>query len=410
MRASCPDGLPEPAIVLGSDGRITAANELAGSLFGSRERLLERDPACFLGDITNLLDWLAADDGPHVMRCRLRGRRENDVPIVIDLSARRRGDGRSREALCLLRELGKARLASEAQRYFDIAFEQSPIGMALFNTDGEYIRVNSSLCTMLGRDAAELLGRRDQEFTHPDDRQSDVDAAWRILEGEIDNWQCEKRFTRPDGTIVWAIANLTFLRSPDGHPLSWVGQFQDITQAKSQEERLRKLADRDALTGLFNRRRLEAELEDRVGHGHSGSLLIVDLDGFKQVNDTHGHHAGDRFLVIVASALREAIRDTDVVARIGGDEFALLLPGAGLPDAKALAGQIADLVGGLRLDFDDELSVSASVGVATFRPEREVTPAELLAEADGAMYRAKSTGVRRRRRVLTRAARRASPR
>jgi diguanylate cyclase (GGDEF)-like protein/PAS domain S-box-containing protein len=403
-----PDGLPEPAVVLGSDGRIKAANDLAVAMFGSPGRLLDRDLGCFLGETTELLEWLASDDGPALMRCRLRGRRENDVPIVIDLSASRLVEGRSREALCLLRQLGEDRLATEAQRYFDIAFEQSPIGMALFNTDGQYIRVNSSLCEMLGRGAEELLGRRDQEFTHPDDRQSDVDAAWRILEGEIDNWQCEKRFTRPDGTVVWAIANLTFLRSPDGHPLSWVGQFQDITRAKSQEERLRKLADRDALTGLFNRRRLEAELEDRVGHGHSGSLLIVDLDGFKQVNDTHGHHAGDRLLVIVASALREAIRDTDVVARIGGDEFALLLPGAGMPDAQALAAQIADLIDGLRLDFDDEVSVSASVGVATFRPEREVTPEELLAEADGAMYRAKSTSMGRRRRVLTRAGPRGS--
>ncbi|MGH2722601.1 MAG: PAS domain S-box protein [Actinomycetota bacterium] len=96
--------------------------------------------------------------------------------------------------------------------------------MALFNTDGEYVRVNAALCAFLGRTREELIGRRDQEFTHPDDRQSDVDAAWRILRGEIHTWQCEKRFVRPDGGIVWAIANLTFLRDADGNPMTWVGQ------------------------------------------------------------------------------------------------------------------------------------------------------------------------------------------
>src|SRR5689334_10049228 len=94
----------------------------------------------------------------------------------------------------------------------DAAFDAMPIGMALFNTDGEYIRVNSALCALLGRGADQLLGLRDQELTHPDDRQSDLDAAERILDGEFDTWQCEKRFVRPCGEVVWTYANLTFLR------------------------------------------------------------------------------------------------------------------------------------------------------------------------------------------------------
>ena len=135
--------------------------------------------------------------------------------------------------------------------------------MALFNTDGEYVRVNAALCRLLGRTEAELLGRRDQEFTHPDDRQSDVDAAWRILRGEIHTWQCEKRFRRPDGSVVWALANLTFLRDEDGNPISWMGQFQDVSDRKRNEKELEESLS------------LLAATLDATADG----VLVVDPDG-----------------------------------------------------------------------------------------------------------------------------------
>ena len=142
--------------------------------------------------------------------------------------------------MCVVVEPDRERVAYEAQRHFDIAFDAAPLGMALFNTDGEYVRVNASLCRLLGRTEDELLGRRDQELTHPDDRQSDIDAAWRILRGEIHTWQCEKRFLRPDGSVVWALANLTFLRDEEGNPISWMGQFQDVTDRKRDEKALQE--------------------------------------------------------------------------------------------------------------------------------------------------------------------------
>ena len=142
-----------------------------------------------------------------------------------------------------LRELDRDELATEAHRYFGVAFDNAPIGMALFDTDGRYVRVNAALCRILGRTADSLLGRRDQEFTHPDDRQADIDAAWEILGGRRDTHQTEKRFVRPDGTVVWTLANLTFLRDPAGRPLSWVGQFQDITARRESEQALRRQHD-----------------------------------------------------------------------------------------------------------------------------------------------------------------------
>ena len=381
--------IPEPVVLLTPDGSVVAANEDAVQMFGSRRYLESARPAV-IEDEKAFGRWLAGRDSRQVLRMRTQGTRENGVPFTVDVSARRiTHDGRSL-GLCVLHELTDDRLMTEAQLYFDAAFETAPIGMALFNTDGEYIRVNESLCRLLDRSADQLLGRRDQEFTHPEDRQSDVDAAWRILSGEIDTWQCEKRFVRPDNSVVWAIANLTFLRTPDGLPLSWVGQFQDITARKGQEAHLRELADRDPLTGVFNRRRLEAQLSARLSAGKLGALLILDLDGFKEINDAHGHRTGDRVLIGVATALQESLRDDDLVARIGGDEFAILLDGATEKDARNVAALALEVVRSRRFRFDPDTKVSASIGIAGFGPHERHSIASLMAEADRAMYQVKA--------------------
>ena len=218
--------LPEAALEVDGRGTVVAANGLARTLFG---------PPPALAGVNGFLQWLAGDD-EGVFRGRLHTRRANGVPLTLALSARRLS-GRA-GAVCMVVEPDRERVAYEAQRHFDIAFDAAPIGMALFNTDGEYVRVNAALCRLLGRTEADLLGRRDQELTHPDDRQSDVDAAWRILRGEIHTWQCEKRFLRPDGAVVWVLANLTFLRDEEGNPISWMGQFQDVSERKHDEKAL----------------------------------------------------------------------------------------------------------------------------------------------------------------------------
>ena len=218
--------LPEAALRVDRRGAVVGSNRLANTLF--------RPPPALTG-VVGFLAWLRSDDRS-VFRGQLHGQRASGVPLTLVLSARRLPDRQG--AVCILAESDRQRVASEAQRHFDIAFDAAPIGMALFNTDGEYIRVNAALCRLLGRSEAELLGRRDQEFTHPDDRQSDVDAAWRILRGEIHTWQCEKRFLRPDGGAVWVLANLTFLRDEAGNPISWMGQFQDVSERKRTEKEI----------------------------------------------------------------------------------------------------------------------------------------------------------------------------
>ncbi|HEX2150259.1 MAG TPA: PAS domain S-box protein, partial [Actinomycetota bacterium] len=245
------DLLPDAAVHLDEQGGLVAQNELAAITFGSVDSCGESPVASALLGVPGFKAWLGSG-GSELFAGRLEVLRSNGVPITVRVNARRIGDQGG--ALCLLHEQDRAQVALEAQRYFDVAFDAAPIGMALFNTDGEYVRVNAALSAFLGRSEAELLGRRDQEFTHPDDRQADVDAAWRILGGEMSTWQCEKRFLRPDGTVVWAMANLTFLRDSEGNPLSWMGQFQDITTRKSAEVQLerqrRQLAEAQSLARL----------------------------------------------------------------------------------------------------------------------------------------------------------------
>ncbi|MEA2154488.1 MAG: hypothetical protein QOE11_628 [Solirubrobacteraceae bacterium] len=338
-------------------------------------------------------------EGP-LSQGRAEATRRDGVPLVVEVSATAPNEGRR---LVFLRKLDAPRLVEESERLLQVAFETAPIGMAFFNTEGEYLRVNPALCRLLDRSEADLLGHRDQEFTHPEHRASDVAAAWRILQGEIDTWQTEKRFLLPDGGSVWAIANMTFLRDEEGRALTWLGQFQDITARKALEDRLRREADEDPLTGLPNRRHLEESIRLTLSmshrHGFAGSVLVLDLDGFKEINDTHGHAVGDAALAAVAQALSRRLRSTDLLARIGGDEFAVLLRVTGGEAARTLAADLVRAVRATKLaDGKPSISLDASIGVADFGEPPLPSVNELLASADAAMYAAKrdSAGGERR--------------
>jgi diguanylate cyclase (GGDEF)-like protein len=153
-------------------------------------------------------------------------------------------------------------------------------------------------------------------------------------------------------------------------------------------------ADHDALTDLYNRRRLTGELERLLAHAtryqHSGALLMLDLDNFKLVNDSYGHAAGDRVLKSVAKGLAERVRETDVVARLGGDEFAVLLPEANLAQAVGLAENLRDLIHEAQPELP--MAIGVSIGVAVFEPDHRLGIDEVMAAADSALYTAKERG------------------
>jgi PAS domain S-box-containing protein len=228
-----PGGLslaPDAVLEVDARGRLAAANDVAREMFLlAAEDVPGVDVRTLFRDASALQEAFEPGAEPLRRRLKLHGLRTNGVPFPVEASVRRLTFQDEVRALCVMRELDFAELITEASRYFDIAFDSTPLPMAIFNADGEYIRVNDALCAMLGRGPDELLGRRDQEYTHPDDRQADVDAAWDVLEGRRSTIRCLKRFVRPDGSVRRVVANMTFLRDDHGRPLNWVGQFQDLT-------------------------------------------------------------------------------------------------------------------------------------------------------------------------------------
>jgi diguanylate cyclase (GGDEF)-like protein len=201
-----------------------------------------------------------------------------------------------------------------------------------------------------------------------------------------------------DGHLVWVLVTVAAVPDEAGRPAYGIGQIVDITERKRFEGQLQYLADHDALTGLFNRRRFEEELDRALAsaerYGHRGAVLVLDLDGFKHVNDTLGHPVGDELIARLAGTLRDELRESDVIARLGGDEFGVILPEATETEAAAVAAKLLHAVerDGIVADSTGHARVTASVGLATFDGADGLSAEELLVEADIAMYDAKEAG------------------
>ncbi|MDX6666782.1 MAG: hypothetical protein QOK04_162, partial [Solirubrobacteraceae bacterium] len=218
------------------------------------------------------------------------------------------------------------------------------------------------------------------------------------LDDEIPSYQLEQRFIHADREVSWVMLNASLVSDDSGAPLYCIQQLQDIEERKRFEGQLAHLADHDPLTGLFNRRRFGREVSRQISYaqryGGGGAVLIIDIDNFKQINDTLGHNAGDEVMMEVAHLLRERLRDTDILARLGGDEFAVLLPHAAADDAEALAQALLDAVRGESIAVGGErpTRLTTSLGMAFFGTGSKTTPEDLLIDADVAMYDAKQQG------------------
>src|SRR4051812_41090984 len=283
----------------------------------------------------------------------------------------------------------------EAEERFRRSFEDAAIGMALVGTDGSFLRTNRSLCDMLGYREAELLGKTFQDITHPEDLDADLDQVRRMLIGEIRTYQMEKRYFHKEGHVVWILLSVSMVHDEEGEPLYFVSQIQDISERKVLEERLKHRAFHDALTGLPNRHllvnRLSHALDRTRRRGdRQAVVLFMDLDGFKVVNDSLGHDAGDHLLVLLAERLRRCLRPEDTLARFGGDEFVVLLEDVEDPgEAVRVAERITNELKRPFMMDGKSLFASFSIGIAQGNA-RTKSPLDLLRDADTAMYRAKS--------------------
>jgi len=230
---------------------------------------------------------------------------------------------------------------------------------------------------------------------HPDDRERVRQALAASLErGEP--YDIEHRIVRPDGAVRMVHQRAELVRDAAGHPVRRVGIVRDITERKAAEAQLAHQATHDPLTGLPNRTLLLDRLGqalDRARRGEpSGAVLFLDLDRFKEVNDTLGHDAGDRLLIAVAGRLRQALREGDTLTRLGGDEFVALLAGAaGAGEATEVAARLAAALARPFTIAGHEYLVAASVGIV-LATGAYARAEEVLRDADVAMYRAKAAG------------------
>jgi diguanylate cyclase (GGDEF)-like protein/PAS domain S-box-containing protein len=282
-----------------------------------------------------------------------------------------------------------------AEERFRRAFDDAAIGMALVSTDGQFQRVNRALTDITGYGAERLTGMTFAEITHPDDRSRDLEALQRMVGGEIDRYQTEKRYVHADGRTVWINLNVSAVRDGEGRLLYFITQMQDTSERKQAEEKLAHQASHDPLTGLPNRTLLDDRMTVALARLRRAELpfavLFLDLDRFKLVNDSFGHEAGDRLLLEVAERLKRLLRPSDTVARLGGDEFALLCESMSPDAAATLAGRVGEAIAEpIRIEGRDVV-VTSSVGIA-LNNDPDVSPGTLLANADAAMYDAKTRG------------------
>ncbi|MGH2969006.1 MAG: putative bifunctional diguanylate cyclase/phosphodiesterase [Solirubrobacteraceae bacterium] len=398
---------PDIVTLHGPNGTLTYVSPACREVLGFEpEELVGRS-----GD-----DFVHADDLPVIVAMRNRAREVDDVSATFRLLRRDERavwveaklhivrdpiTGRAHETHAVIRDvndrLEAQRALAEAEERFRTAFEEGAAGMAIVSTDGRILRVNRALCAVTGHQHTELEGRSMHSLLHSDDRDQHAQESERMLAGQIATARGERRYLHDDGHVVWVSVSTTLVRDAGGSALHFLTQAQDVTERRRYEAELRHMADHDALTGLLNRRSFERELDRHVDHvaryGPRGAAVLLDVDRFKNVNDTLGHGAGDQLIGKVADTLRERLSDGAVIARLGGDEFAVLVPDGSPDDSEATANELLDAIRKLRISSPSGRlrAVSASIGVAPF-DSRRLTGEDVLVNADLAMYEAKESG------------------
>ena len=285
-----------------------------------------------------------------------------------------------------------------SERQFRSIFDAAAMGVMTLGLDGRILEANPTLEQVCDYPSGALHGQALAEYLDAADLAA-LDMFEELLAGDGDRCELEHRFRKNDGSLMWCRTVMALVRDGSGRPEHVVAMLEDITDRKEVEADLVHRTLHDPLTELPNRRlfldRVQKQRTERFLVGAGVAVVFVDMDGFKEVNDSLGHHAGDELLVAVARRLAGAVRPCDAVARFGGDEFVVLAGDVeSATDAAKLAWRLANC---LRAPFSvagATVGVTASMGVA-YSADPEEPAEDIVRKADAAMYLAKQRGSNR---------------
>jgi diguanylate cyclase (GGDEF)-like protein/PAS domain S-box-containing protein len=302
--------------------------------------------------------------------------------------------------LIVLRSVTVSRMRSreaqaESEQRFRLTVDNAPIGMIMVGLDARIIRSNARFGAMIGYDSEDLVGMSVHDITHPDDHATDELFLAQLFADDTGHYEREKRYVHHNGGSVWARVSVTLVRDARGKPLHFVGQSEDITEMRAAQEQLEHRALYDSLTGLANRGLLMDRLTHALAeHRREGEMIAVafcDLDHFKRVNDSLGHHAGDIVLQEVARRLQSVLRHNDTLARVGGDEFVIMLPHVTSEQMAVTILDRAKQAVDAPIEVEGHrINMTFSAGVAIAEPDTSADA--MLRHADRALYAAKEAG------------------
>ena len=281
----------------------------------------------------------------------------------------------------------------ESEEKFRLISESSKVGIFQFDTQGEYVYANEELSVITGLSNQQILSDGWLRAIHDDDK-SVTATQWQSM--LKNNRAIEINCRLNNGEVKWISGHTSLLKSNEQKLIGYLGAIHDITEVKNAQFQLEQMAFYDTLTGLANRRlfrnRLEHVINNLQREGNSLGLILIDLDHFKNINDSLGHDSGDHLLITIAKRLRDCVRASDTVARLGGDEFAIILPG--IHSSLAVSQVAQKILSALKLHTvvkETEIRITASLGIS-LAPNDSNNAETLIKNADLALYRAKDLG------------------
>ena len=400
---NAPVGMALVSVEAESLGHFMWVNRTLCEIAGlSKERLLGLNVAAIAGDEdvasarSGIRRLLAGNEPAYSIERRYARPDGSVVWVELRMSLIRDERGDPLNFLAQVVDLTERKQAEEARAHLAAIVESSGDAIVGQDLDGTIVSWNRGAERLYGYPAAEVVGKP-ISLLMTEDRSYELDAIpGRIRRGErVESLETVHR----DRNGHWIDVSLSMspVIGPDGRVNGVAAIARDITERKEFEAQLQFLADHDVLTGLFNRRRFIDTLSHHIDlvnrYGPGGAVLILDLDNFKEINDTLGHSAGDETIRAASAVLERRLRSSDVVARLGGDEFAVLLAQADERESRQVAAELLELLRQQPVFVAGRsVRVTASVGVALFEPGRRLDSEGLLASADLAMYEAKEAG------------------